>query len=976
MLRPIRRQLFAVLFAASPLWIDAAAGQERTPEMDSPASTHWSFQPVVRPAVPAAKNTAWVRNPIDHFVLAKLERLGIAPSPEADRPTLIRRLSLDLLGLPPTPAEVDDFVRDSSPGAYERLVARLLDSPHFGERWGRHWLDLARYADSDGYEKDSPRPYAYLYRNWVIDALNRNVPFDQFTVEQLAGDLLPDSTLEMKTATGFHRNTLTNREGGVDQEEFRAKANVDRVSTTGTVWLGLTLACAECHNHKYDPLTQKDFYGMFSFFNASMEVETPAPQPEEVAAYEQARSAYQAEHAKRSTALEQFEKEQLPGRLEVWEAANVGKISTVRWVTLDPMSANSASGATLTQQPDGSIQLAGKGPLEDTYTLELQTNLTGITAIRLEVLPDPNHPAMGPGRTNHGNFVLNEFSAKLVRDGDARPVVLQNARADFSQDKYPIAGAIDGNPGTGWAVAPRLGQRHVAVFETKETLHGSSSETDGGSPMTLLITLDQRYGTQHTIGRFRISATTEPRPVPAEEISEDAMVAMRTPRDQRTEKQATALMSYYRSIDSEWMKLNSAVTEHAKRAPPPPTTKAMTIGQNPRPPATHVHIRGDFLRRGDAVEPIPPAILTGLLPFESAAQPNRIDLAKWIVNPGNPLTARVAINRMWQYLFGKGLVGTPNDFGTRGDAPTHPELLDWLASEWMHPTGNGQSGAARRGWQQKEMIKLIVASATYRQSSSTRPELVQTDPTNTLLARQNRYRLEAEIVRDLHLAVSGLLSPTIGGPSVRPPQPTGVSDLTYAGSAKWIESKGQDRYRRGLYTWFQRTSPYPMLTTFDSPDGVVCTVRRERSNTPLQALTLLNDVVFVECAQGLARRALTQGGRGTETHRSAALNGKLAASPTTLAPGCGWLLNGKLAASPTIARAMFWLCMSRDPEAAELARLVQLKDELTAACRANPEFSARLSGDVSIDGIDSVELASWVAVARTLMNLDEFVTRE
>jgi hypothetical protein len=950
-----RRFRVCLLLTLGLLLVNSAASHEPVQDANSVRTAvfdHWSFKPFARPDVPHVKNGQWIRNPIDQFILARLEREGIVPSPEADRVTLVRRLSLDLLGLLPIPAEVDAFVEDKRADAYERLVERLLDSPHFGERWGRHWLDLARYADSDGYEKDSPRPFAYLYRDWVIDAFNRDLPFDQFTEQQLAGDLLPGAALEHKIATGFHRNTLTNKEGGVDPEEFRTKANVDRVSTTATVWLGLTLACAECHNHKYDPLTQRDFYSFFSFFNRSMESEVSAPQPAEIAAYDAAKQAYDAEYSRLTAALAQFERDQLPARFAEWETSLAGNVPSARWVTLEPIGAASAGGATLTQQPDGSLQAAGKSPTADTYTIEVRTNLTDITAFRLEVLPDPNHPAKGPGRVSHGNFVLNEFTLKAAEPGASgtRAVGLQNAIADFSQDRYAVAGAIDGNIGTGWAIAPRFGERHVAVFETKENLvateqrNSDSPLTNHQSPLTLFITLDQQFGAEHTIGRLRLSATTEPRPVPAEDIPSEAIAALRVPPEQRSEEQARELAKYYRSIDAEWQRLNAAVAAHAKKAPPPPATKAMTLASNPKPPDTHLLIRGDFLRKGDPVEPGMPDVLESVVPFEPRGdRPDRLDLARWLVDPANPLTARVAVNRMWQYLFGKGLVATPNDFGTRGEPPSHPGLLDWLACEFVGPSQETNNDAGRRDWRHKQLIKLIVGSATYRQSSSFRPDLAERDPSNTTLARQNRYRLEAEIVRDLHLAASGLLAIKVGGPSVRPPQPAGIAEITYAGSAKWVESAGPDRYRRGMYTWFQRTSPYPMLMTFDSPDGVVCMVRRERSNTPLQALTLLNDTVFFECAQGLARRTLGSAPSPEPSER---------------------------------ARNMFRLCMTRDPTTSELARLLQLNAELTVACHAQPELAQRLAAGMKLDGVDPIEIAAWVAQARTILNLDEFVTRE
>lgn len=668
-------------------WIDQGAqwGAE-TAGTGAKPSRHWSFQPVQRPAPPTVKKEGWVRNYIDRFILARLESEQTAPSPEADRRTQIRRLSLDLLGLPPTPEQVETFVGDVRPNAYELLVEELLESPHFGERWGRHWLDLARYADSDGYEKDAPRPYAWRYRHWVIDAINRDLPFNQFTVEQLAGDLLPDATLDQKIATGFHRNTLTNKEGGVDPEEFRVAAVVDRVNTTGAVWLGLTLGCAQCHSHKYDPITLREYYGLFAFFNQGQEADLAAPLPT-----------------------------------------------------------------------------------------------------------------------------------------DARAI----------------------------------------------------------SPVILEI---------------------EPR---------------------RT---------------------------------------------------THVMIRGDFLRTGDEVSPHTPEILPPL-GVAAGQTPSRLDLARWLVHPQNPLTPRVVMNRVWKHLLGQALVPSVEDFGSRGDLPSHPELLDWLAAEFTLPTLEmlppPRAGAVpvfRGPWSLKRMIKIITCSATYRQSSSPRLELQDRDPKNTWLARQNRFRVEGEVVRDLALAASGLLKSSIGGPSVRPKQPPGVSELTYAGSARWIESAGSDRYRRGMYTWFQRTSPFPMLTTFDAPDSNVTCTRRERSNTPLQSLTLLNDPVFVECAQALGRRVFLD-------------------QPTD--PGLRW-------------SRLFALGLSRPPASDEKQLLQQLFEAFRNELAKQPVLVENLigtpGGTEEPEGISNetastttpngsnpvagftpeqkANLAATVAVARVVLNLDEFVTRE
>jgi mono/diheme cytochrome c family protein len=904
--------------ASWPDGLDGASG--------SAAKTHWAFQPPTRPTPPAVKARAWVRNPIDAFVLARLESLGVAPSPEADRATLVRRLSLDLTGLPPTPAEVVAFVDDRSEGAYEAMVDRLLASPHFGERWGRHWLDLARYADSDGYEKDSPRPFAWRYRDWVIDANNRDLPFDRFTVEQLAGDLLPGASLDQKIATGFHRNTLTNREGGTDPEEFRVAAVVDRVNTTGTVWLGLTVGCAQCHTHKYDPLLHKEYYGLFAFFNNGDEVDLPAPLSGEAEAYARAKAAFDAEHTPLREALEAYDRDRRPAHQAEWEKS--ATVPSARWSVLEPIKVNSAAGVSLTVKSDRSILASGINPDADTYTIVVRSDLAGITAFRLEVLDDPTLPARGPGRVAHGNFVLNDLRVtETPRGGEgaiaAELVPLANATADYSQDGYSVAGAIDDDPKTGWAIAGQLGRRHVAVFETKG---GVGSPTGA----TFTFTLDQRYGQQHTLGRFRLSATTAARPVRADDMPDDVAEILALSPDRRTAPQKARLAAYHRTVDPEWTRLDRAVAEHAKKAPKPPTSKAQTLAQAANPRKTHIHIRGDFLRKGDEVSPDTPAVLHPLK--ASGSTPNRLDLAHWLTDPANPLTARVTVNRMWGHLFGRPLVVSVEDFGTRGEKPSHPELLDWLATE-----------LPARGWSRKAMIKLIVTSATYRQSSRVRPDLVDRDPNNTWLARQGRFRPEAEVIRDLTLAASGLLNPAVGGPSVRPPQPPGISDLTYAGSAKWVESTGPDRYRRGMYTWFQRTSPYPMLMTFDAPDSNVCAARRERSNTPLQALTLLNDAVFVECAQSLGRRILAE-------------------SPCDCPEGR--------------IRHAFLLCLAREPSTEELPVLTRLHDGLLASCRAHPDEAARLAGPTKPAGVQTAEAAAWVAMGRAMLNLDEFVTRE
>jgi hypothetical protein len=936
-------------------WIDQGAAWPADSGAGSNTREHWSFRPVARPQAPAVRQADWVRNPIDAFVLARLEAEGIEPSPEADRSTVLRRLCLDLTGLPPSPTEVEEFLNDERPDAFQRLVDRLLASPHYGERWGRHWLDQARYADSDGYEKDTARPHAWRWRNWVIDALNRDLPFDQFTVEQLAGDLLPGATLEQRVATGFHRNTLTNREGGVDQEEFRVAATVDRVNTTGTVWLGITIGCAQCHSHKYDPFTQREYYGLFAFFNSEQEADIPAPLPAEAEAFAGAQRAHQEEQARLAAAVAAYERDELPSRQAAWEQTAL--TSSVEWHALDGTSATSAGGATLTAQEDGSLLVTGANPDTDTYTISATTELAGITAVRLEALPDASLGGQGPGRTPHGNYVLSEIELSATSRADATQTcqpAFATALADFAQGaemrEFPAAAAIDGQPQTGWAVAPQFGQPHVAVFELANDLGYA-----GGT--TLVVTLKQDHGSQHTLGRFRLSVTTAARPVPLTGLPAEMVASLKLPPEQRSDEQRQALADYYRGVDPELARLNAAVAEHATLAPQP-SSSAQVLAELPQPRATHVLLRGDFLRPGDPVEPHTPAVLpelksdlgstnaevtgSGTSDFggHTSAWPSRLDLARWLVRQDNPLTARVAVNRFWARFFGRGLTTTGEDFGTRGEPPSHPELLDWLAAEFM-----------ASGWSVKHLHRTIVTSAAYRQSSRLRPELAERDPYNVLLARQGRFRVEAEIVRDLALAASGLMVPRIGGPSVRPPQPAGISELTYADSASWPESQGADRYRRGLYTHFQRTSPYPMLMTFDSPDSNVCAVKRERSNTPLQALTLLNDAVFVECAQALARRIVAErpaGDPGAATEE---------------------LLRGRL-------RHGGRLCLGRALSDTELAQLVSLHADLATLAAEQPEAAAALAGSQFPAGVSVPEAAAWVAVARTLLNLDEFVTRE
>jgi hypothetical protein len=724
-------------------WIDQGVlwpeeSSKLPPPMLTSKSRHWAFVPPQRPKQPKVKNTAWVRNPIDSFVLARLEKEGVSPSAEADRETLIRRLSLDLVGLPPSPDQVAEFLADKRPDAYERLVDQLLASPHYGEKWARSWLDLARYADSDGYEEDRIRPHAWRWRHWVIEALNRNMPFDQFTIEQLAGDLLPNATLEQRVATGFHRNTLTNREGGVNREEFRTEQVIDRTATTGSVWLGLTLGCARCHDHKYDPISQKEFYQLAAFFNSAREIDLEAPLPAERGPFLQRQPEYEK---KRATLLEEFKVAELQ----------------VEW----------------------------------------ERKLRAAAA----------HPGVDLG----SDYQLNLVQVK----------------------------------------------------------------TDTGEETLML------------------------------------------PPEKRTAKQKKILTDQF--IRSGGFKeLNTRLNALAEEYPA--LTEAPAIAVNPRPPKTHVLIRGNFLTPGVEVQPDTPAVLPRL---RSDSRPSRLALARSLVSRDNPLTARVTMNRAWQEFFGRGLVDTPQDFGFRSSPPTHPELLDWLAVEFMS-----------NGWNVKAMHKRIVESATYRQASNTRKELESKDPDNRLLARQTRLRLPAELVRDMALATSGLLNPAIGGKSIRPPQPAGVA-------LKWKESEGAERYRRGLYILFQRRYPYPELVTFDAPDSLNSCPRRDRSTTPLQALTLLNDPVFFEASQALAVR----------------------------------LLQEKDGSADKRIEHAYRLCLGRAPRPEEKERMIQYLQQRKELLTRKPESIEKVFPAKTIEGVDPVEAALWIGVSRVLLNLEEFITR-
>ncbi len=1209
-------------------WI--ASGAEYKP--------HWSFVAPVRPATPGVQRREWPRGGIDSFVLTRLEKEKLAPSPEADKHTLVRRASLDLIGLPPTVEEADEFVNDSSPDAYERLLDRLLASPRYGERWARRWLDLARYADTNGYEKDRQRS-VWPYRDWVINSLNANLPFDRFTVEQLAGDMLPDATLDQRIATGFHRNTMLNEEGGIDPLEFRYHAMTDRVATTATTWLGLTVGCAQCHTHKYDPITHRDYFSFFALLNNADEPEMDVTRSDIA--------------ARRAALLEQIagHEADLPNRFPLPD--------DFEWMPIKPVVVRSTGGATLEIKDDASVFATGTSPDKDTYLVGLDSELTDVVAVRLEALADPALPSKGPGRTPHGNFVLTEFKATLQERGaaksddakdDAPPLKFVRASADFSQQSFSPEQAIDGNTKTGgWAIhgpgewninrtatfflaepsglagktsrwTIRLDQNHgmqhtlgkfrislgrrrghsdqpeaskrlahldqkfgewlakeearVVKWTTLKPVSAKSNlalltieddnsifasgdmskrdiydiryapgtnqaqaavpvpsppssgervrvrgpsgenapqpqptsslslkrpeqvvasinnrpphpnplppkaggEGTGKDPLTtaveprqwtalrieaipderlpkngpgrvyyegpfgdfflstITVSADGRpvkltgatqsfanggntaamaldtnqqtgwsinggQGKPHvavfrfetpvsksvrfdvsmlferyyaaSLGRFKVSVTDDPRPAEASSLPlelEPALLALREaraaaattndkplPQHSLLSTHHSALLRHFCSEAPELAGERAKIAALRAQLPEFPTTLVLQErpANNPRP--THRHHRGEFLQPKELVEP---AVLAALPQLDPKAPSNRLALAEWLVGPTNPLTARVTANRQWSAFFGRGLVKTLEDFGSQGASPTHPELLDWLAVELgggdKETRGQGEkaetslpsasssppllvSPSPRPAWDMKRLHRVIASSATYRQSSRVTGELLAKDAANELLARGPRLRVEAEVVRDAMLAVSGLLSDKQLGPSVFPAQPANITTEGTYGGLNWALSPGEDRYRRTLYTFTKRTAPFALSMTFDGPSGEACVARREVSNTPLQALTLLNDTVFIETAQALGREFAERGGSVEER-----------------------------------LHTLFRRALTRPPTDDELALLKRFFDEQSSRLDRKELDAAKLAG---AGGPNEAPRAAWTLTARAIMNLDEAVTK-
>jgi hypothetical protein len=1062
----------------NPLTADEVALLQKWIAQGATYTPHWAWTKPARAPLPRA-GKGWARNGLDRFVASRLKDNGLEPSPEADRHTLFRRLSLDLTGLPPQPAEIEAFVSDRRRDAYERLVDRLLASPHFGERWARIWLDLGRYADSAGYGSDPLRPNIWPWRDWLIHALNRNQPFDEFTRDLIAGDLLPDATEEQRIATAFHRNTMTNTEGGTDDEEWRVAAIKDRAAVTAQVWMGLTMGCAQCHTHKFDPLTQRDYYSFYAFFNQTEDNDQPDERPT-MPVYSAAEKLRRDTLAEEIAVLERQYRANPPEFLTEVAAWAAAAAKPVEWTPLTPLAARSqlTDGATLAVEPDGSVVASGNSPTRDTYQVNGASGTGRVTALRLEVLPDDRLPQKGPGRAGQGQFVLNDLrvevvpanpqsvKARFVRveapgdnrilslaevqvfaagrnvasqgtarqsstgylgdakravdgntdgnygearstthtneekdpwweldlgqdlavdslavwnrtDGsgerlarsrvtlfaadrsvvwegklDAAPnpvtklgpaapkgVKLARASADYAQINFGPELAIDANPGprSGWAVGGALGQPHTLIAEFAEPL-----VADG--PLNVTVTLAHNFGDAHTLGRFRLSLTGHEPPVRA--FPAAVSVALAAAPGQRTLAQQQTLADHFRAQSKA---LGPAGRElAAKKAerdsiPGTPLPVIREVAADQRR-TTRLLNKGNFLDPGETVAA---AVPVSFHPLPKNASPDRLGLAAWLTAPDNPLTARVAVNRFWGLLLGQPLVETEEDFGTQGTLPTNPELLDWLAvafhSPATRPAAKLDPWQPALGWDFKALLRLIVTSATYRQVAVNTPDRLERDPLNRLYSRAPRPRLDAETLRDQALALSGLLARKVGGPSVYPYQPEGLWRAAFNGERSWSVNEGEDRYRRGLYTFWRRTVPYPSMATFDAPSRESCTLRRQPTNTPLQAFVTLNDPTFVECAQALGRRLGL--GEGTVADR--------------------------------VRRGLFEVT-SRPPADAQVSQLTALFEAARAHFTDHPDDAHRLATEPLgplPPGIDAPAAAAWTTVGNVLLNLDAVLTK-
>jgi len=918
-------------------WIDAGA----------PWEGHWAFLPIRRSPAPQVADPAFVKNGIDQFVLAGLAAQGLEHAPAADRITLLRRVHFDLVGLPPTTAEVDEFLQDQSPDAYEKAVDRLLKSKHFGERMAMFWLDLVRYADSVGYHGDQPMSVT-PFRDYVIDSFNANKPFDQFTIEQLAGDLLPNSTREQKIAAGYNRLGMMSAEGGVQDKEYLAKYIAERVRNVSGAWMGITMGCCECHDHKFDPFTTREFYQFESFFADIQErglysgsdqtgawgSSMPVPEPEQ----EQELNRLDGDLAKLKSQLDQPTPELAAAQAD-WETQQGAARS---WQPLLIASAQSKEQAELKILEDRSVLAAGTRPVTDTYTLKLTGIPAGTTALRLTVLPDDSLPAKGPGRADNGNFVLTELVVRRQKEG-AEPVIveLQNASASHEQkssaEKHPdkawsAASVIDGDARGaewGWAILDEAGRVNHLVVEFKSDLQLAEGET-------LVVELRQNHlNPGHVLGRFLLSATSSARPVKADGsgLPRNIRDLLAVPAPQRNDAQKAELAGFYRTVAPSLQPVRDQIATLQKQRDElnrKIRITLITVAVEPR--MVRVLGRGNWMdETGDVVQPALPAALGGKVSTDRRL--TRLDLARWLVAPEHPLTSRVLVNRLWKQFFGVGLSRKLEDVGAQGDPPSHPELLDYLAA-----------GLIDSGWDFKRLVRDMVTSGTYRQSAVPTAAQREKDPFNKWLSHQGRFRLDAELVRDNALAISGLLNPKIGGRNANPYQPPGYWAYLNFPMREWQNSSGDDLYRRGLYTHWQRQYLHPSLLAFDAPSREECTADRVRSNTPLQSLVLLNDPIYVEAARVFAEKVLAAGG-------------------ATPAERLNWAYRRAL---------------SRAPRPEEEKLLLALFEKHLGEYRQDPESARKLIAvgtSPSPTPLEPVELAAWTSITRVLLNLHETITR-
>lgn len=893
---------------------------------------HWSWTPIHKPDVPEFEpfSEIPVRNPIDAFIQARLRKMSLQPASEATKVQLLRRVTLDLTGLPPTPDDVKAFLQDESESAYENVIDRLLDSNSYGERMAWDWLDAARYADTNGYQGDRERTM-WPWRDWVVDAFNQNLSYDQFTIWQIAGDLLPDATFEQKLATGFCRNHMINGEGGRIPEENRVDYVMDMSETVGTLWLGLTLNCCRCHDHKFDPLTQTDYFQMFAFFN-----QTPVdggggdPQSKPVLA-----APTSAESARREELLKKISqsKTELTDRAVVltqvqsdWERQKLASLRES--ITWHPLVASSLKAVHqhLEQFPDRSIFASGENPPNDTYELTAAAPIRNITGLRLDVLKHVSHFNGALARSNSGNFVLTEIEVVLI-DGDSeRPVMIADAQATYEQGGLKVTSAFDGKPDTGWAVheGKPVDREHAAVFRFAEPL-----KTNGSTQLKISLRHDSPH-VSHNIGRFRISVTDQST-IDLEDHNQRLLLALHTGQDQRTDEQRTLIASAQQAEDTPYQALAKQLetTQQALNNLEKGIAKVMIMEDIASPRQSFILDRGLYNAPGDEVFADVPASLPTL---PVGTQHHRLALARWLVSPENPLTARVVVNRFWQQLFGIGLVKTVQDFGTQGEVPIHQDLLDWLAADFRDS-----------GWDVKRLMKQIVMSHTYRQSSKMTQEVHERDPENRLLAHGARFRLPSWMLRDQALAVSGLLVDRRGGPSVNVYQPPGVWEEATFGNKKYQQDHGESLYRRSLYIFWRRIIGPTVF--FDNASRQTCTVKVFRTNTPLHSLLTLNDTTYVEAARTLAQRVLQADLESDEARLDNIL-------------------------MRTLSRNA-----SQQERAILLAGLNRSREEFKTDPAAAKEFLS-IGESPRDEAFDPVEHASWAALCLAVLNLDETLTKE